>query len=254
MAKLVLKFEQAVLKEFALSQGVVTIGRLPDNAVQVDNLAVSGHHARIYWDVDHYAIEDNNSLNGTFLNSRRVTKMALKHGDEVLIGKHTIVFKDEAGEEAPAKPIEKAVPAVPTLDATVVLDTRKAKDMLAQRAPASPPASGAPANTAAATAPAKELTGVLTIVDGKTDQSEYVLKGKLTVIGKSDMASIKLKGWFAPKVAAVVNQRDSKYFIAASGKDIKVKINNEVVSGQHELAEGDVVEVARVKMTFSYGE
>ena len=42
MAKLFLKFEQAVLKEVPLSQGVVTIGRLPDNVIQIDNLAVSG--------------------------------------------------------------------------------------------------------------------------------------------------------------------------------------------------------------------
>src|SRR2546425_9005095 len=41
--------------EVTLSQGVVTIGRLPDNLIQVDNPAVSGHHAKIYWDTDHYA-------------------------------------------------------------------------------------------------------------------------------------------------------------------------------------------------------
>ena len=44
MAKLVLKFESSVLKEVPLSQGVITIGRLPDNIIHVDNLAVSGHH------------------------------------------------------------------------------------------------------------------------------------------------------------------------------------------------------------------
>ncbi len=49
MAKLYLKFEQngQVLKEVYLSQAATTIGRLPDNSVQIDNLAVSGHHARI---------------------------------------------------------------------------------------------------------------------------------------------------------------------------------------------------------------
>ena len=89
---------------------------------------------------------------------------------------------------------------------------------------------------------------------GKTDQPQYTLTGKLTMIGKSDMASIKLKGWFAPKVAAVINKRDNKYFIASSEKDIKVKINSQEIAGQHELCEGDVVEVAGVKATFSFGE
>jgi pSer/pThr/pTyr-binding forkhead associated (FHA) protein len=249
MAKLFLKFEQAVLKEFSLTQGVVTIGRLPDNLIQVDNLAVSGHHAKISWDTDHYALEDNNSLNGTFVNNRRISKAVLKDGDEVLIGKHTIVFKDQH-EQPQAKGADKAMPMVPTLEATVVLDTRKAKEMMAHQASAASPSAAA----APATAHVKERTGVLTVMSGKTDQSQYVLTGKLTVIGKSDMASIKVKGWFKPKVAAVVNHHEAKYFIAASEKKVKVKLNEEPIFGQHELGEGDVVEVAGVKMTFSYND
>ena len=257
MARLFLKYEQAVLKEFTLSQGVVTIGRLPDNLIQVDNLAVSGHHAKIYWEADHYTLEDNNSLNGTFVNNRRISKTVLKDGDEVLIGKHTVVFKEERREEPHASGPERAMPVVPMLEATVVLDTRKAKEMMAHQSPTPPPAApdAAPPRAAAPPPPPpRDRTGLLTVLSGKTDQSQYVLTGKMTVIGKSDMASIRLKGWFKPKVAAVVNHRDAKYFIAASGKDIKVKINDEVIAGQHELSDGAVVEVAGVKMTFGYND
>lgn len=264
MAKLVLKFEQNVLKEFSLAQGTVTIGRLPDNLIQVDNLAVSGHHAKIYWDTDHYVLEDNNSLNGTYVNNQRVSKAVLKDGDSVLIGKHTVVFQDEWHDEAPAHTTVAegaALPAVPKLEATVVLDTKKAKEMLAAaRAAQAPPA--APAGDAGAAAPAvpapepaappKERTGLLTVLDGKTDEVQYHLSGKLTVIGKSEMASIKLKGWFAPKVAASISKRDSKYFIAASEKDVKVRVNGSDIAGQKELAEGDVIEVAGVKLSFAY--
>ncbi len=254
MAKLTLKFEQAVLKEFSLAQGVVTLGRLPDNLIQVDNLAVSGHHAKIYWDVDHYVLEDNNSLNGTFINNRRVSKAVLKDGDEVLIGKHTILFKDEWHEDAPGQKTQpsKTLPVVPTLDATVVLDTKKAREMVSRNAPTPAPGEAAPA--AAAAAPAKERIGLLTVMAGKTDQPQYALSGKLSVIGKSDMASIKLKGWFAPKVAAVINKREGKYFVAASEKNVKVKVNNELISGQNELNEGDIIEVAGIKATFGYND
>ena len=255
MAKLYLKYEQAVLKEFSLSEGVVTIGRLPDNLIQVDNLAVSGHHAKIYWDVDHYALEDNNSLNGTFVNNRRISKTVLKDGDEVLIGKHTVLFKDDR-QDARGHGPERTMPMVPTLEATVVLDTRKAKEMMARQAPTPPPAApgAGPAHAASPPPPPKDRTGVLNVISGRTDQSQFTLTGKLNVIGKSDMASIKLKGWFKPKVAAVVNHRDGKYFIAASEKGIKVKINDELSAGQHELSDGDVVEVAGVKMTFGFND
>ena len=258
MAKLFLKFEAAVLKEVTLSQGVVTIGRLPDNLVQVDNPAVSGHHAKIYWETDHYVLEDNDSTNGTYVNNRRITKVPLNDGDQVLVGKHTVLFKDAWHEDAPAEKTATSVPPMQRMDATMMLDTRKAKEMMAQAqasaAGAATAAAAAGAPAPAPPAPAKERIGTLTVMSGKTDQTRYVLAGKLNVIGKSDMASIRLKGWFAPKVAAVINRRDNKYFIAASEKDIKVKINEAAISGQHELADGDLVEVAKIKMTFSLSE
>ncbi|HYX69492.1 MAG TPA: FHA domain-containing protein, partial [Terriglobales bacterium] len=100
--------------------------------------------------------------------------------------------------------------------------------------------------------PGKERTGLLSVLDGKTDEPQYVLSGKLTVIGKSEMASIKLKGWFAPKVAAQISKRDGKYFIAASEKAVKVRVNGADIAGQKELAEGDVIEVAGIKFSFGY--
>jgi len=262
MAKLYLKFEQAVLKEVALSHGVVTIGRLPDNVLQVDNLAVSGHHAKIYWDQDHYVIEDNNSLNGTYLNNRRISRAQLKTEDSVLIGKHTVTFIDEWHEDAdPAEHHEeKAGPPVPKLDATMVLDTKKAKEMIGSALTA-PPASPAPPQSVgggAAVAPAMEpavvqdRVAMLTVMEGKTDQTSYKLASKMTVIGKSDMASIKLKGMFAPNMAALISKRETKYFIAASEAKIKVKINGQEIAGQKELEEGNIIEVAGIKMTFGY--
>ena len=250
MAKLFLKFEQAVLKEFPLSQAGATIGRLPDNAVQVDNLAVSGHHARIYWELDHFVLEDNSSLNGTFVNNRRVTRTSLKDGDEVLIGKHTILFKDQWHEDAlagmPSMSAGEKSAAVPMLDATVVLDTRKAREMMSHAAAGAALASAAPA----ASSPAKERMGVLTVITGRTDQKEYVLSGKLSVIGKSDMASIRLKGWFTPEVAAVINRRGNSYYIAPQHR--KLKLNGAGIAGPHELVAGDIIQVGKVQLTFAF--
>ena len=275
MAKLFLKFEQHVLKEVPLSQGVVTIGRLPDNVIQIDNLAVSGHHAKIYWDQDKYVVEDINSLNGTYVNNSRISRQALTDGDSVLIGKHTLAFKDEwhSDAPAPARPApQKSGPPIPKLDNTMMLDTKKMKEMLAtmhpsapsQAPPATPTPAAAPAAGGATHAPTQrysvppappiEKVGMLTVQSGKTDQKQYLLTSKMSVIGKSDMASIKLKGWFAPKMAAIISKRESAYVIAASEKKIKVKVNGEEVVGQKDLAEGDVIEVAGVTMNFGLQE
>ena len=99
---------------------------------------------------------------------------------------------------------------------------------------------------------AKDRLGMLSILEGKTDQEKYVLTGKMTMIGKSSMASIKLKGFFAPTTAALISKRDNKYFISPSESKAKVKINGEEVITQRELNAGDVVEVGKVKAAFSF--
>jgi pSer/pThr/pTyr-binding forkhead associated (FHA) protein len=255
MAKLFLKFEQAVLKEIPLSQGVTTIGRLPDNLIQVDNLAVSGHHAKIYWDNEKYIIEDNNSLNGTYVNNARVNRRALKDGDNVLIGKHILSFREDWREDRSGQ-AAKAIPQAPLakLDPTVPLDAMGIKDRLSMATPAQAGIAegGASPTRQYSTISSPEKTGTLTILSGKTDDTHYVLNNKMNVIGKSEMASIKLKGWFSPKMAALISKRENGYFIAASEKNIKVKINGEEIAGQRALAEGDVIEVAGIKMTFGY--
>ena len=258
MAKLYLRFEQndQVLKEVPLTQAATTIGRLPDNRVQIDNLAVSGHHAKISWDQDHYVVEDLGSLNGTFVNNERVGKAPLKHGDQVKIGKHLVEFKHE-GVVPNFAVAAKTGPSTPQLDATMLLDTKQAREKLADK--------GAPANAASGPlgisrpawmsdpfVAAKDRIGLLNILEGKTDQEKYVLTGKMTMIGKSSMASIKLKGFFAPTTAALISKRESKYFIAPSESKTKVKVNGEDVAAQRELNSGDIIEVGKVKASFSF--
>ncbi len=247
MAKLILKYEAAVLKEIPLNRATMTIGRTSANDLPIDNLAVSGHHAKIYYENDKFVLEDLNSLNGTFVNNQRIRKSLLKNGDEILIGKHTMVFVEEGGP--PPEPLEpeadRTMP-VAKLDATMVLDTKKRREMLQQSAaPAGPRAGTAPA-------PAAEKVGCLTVLSGKTDQNVYVLTGRLSVIGKSDQASIKLKGWFAPPVAAVINRKEDNYLLSPSAADTKV--NGQKLAGPCQLKEGDMVEVSGVKMQFGYKE
>jgi len=79
-AKLSLKFYDNVLREVALSGGVVTIGRQPDNLLRIDNPIVSGHHARIFWENNHYVLEDNESFNGTYVNNHTVSRRCLVMG------------------------------------------------------------------------------------------------------------------------------------------------------------------------------
>ncbi|MGA7077181.1 MAG: FHA domain-containing protein [Terriglobales bacterium] len=266
MAELFLKFEDQVLQELLLSGGgTVTIGRQPENVFRIDNPAVSGHHAKVYAEGDHYVIEDIQSFNGTYVNGQRISKMVLRDGDNATIGKHTIEFRDEVRPvAAPYGTLDIAVdgqvPKPPQLDRTVVLDTAKAKEMLTKAAAAASsagsvvvrrigiPLSQSPVNTTLI----RQTIGTLTIVKGRTDQQRYVLTSKLTIIGKSKMAGIRLKRWFAPRVAALIYRAEDGYFIAASENKVRIKVNDIVVEGgQKQLEAGDVIEFADIKAVFA---
>jgi pSer/pThr/pTyr-binding forkhead associated (FHA) protein len=126
MATLTLKFDERVLQSYGI-ETALTIGRLPDNAIVIDNPAVSGHHARIFREEDAFVIEDLRSKNGTYVNNKHVVREALKHGDVVLVGKHTLVF-DSRGVAAPAANQRVA----PTPGPTTYLDTKQHRAMLAR--------------------------------------------------------------------------------------------------------------------------
>jgi len=92
MAKLILQFKGANIKEFLLEKTAITIGRDPKNDIVIDNLAVSRFHTKITQQGNNYFVEDLQSGNGTFLNEQRVDKEILKHNDAITVGKHTLVF------------------------------------------------------------------------------------------------------------------------------------------------------------------
>jgi pSer/pThr/pTyr-binding forkhead associated (FHA) protein len=246
MINLILSFEAHVLREIPFSGQPLTIGRTPDNDIQIDNLAVSTHHAKIEFGADQLMIEDLNSLNGTFVNHQRVQKSALRHGDTVTIGKHEILVR-LSGDSAETLLLPSDAPKkflVPKVEETMVLDTKRQREMIQQAA--------LPRESASVPIPARARLGRLVVLGGRTDQSEYHLSSKLTVIGKSKMASVRLKGWFKPKAAATINKREDGYYISQA--DRIPKVNGQPVTKLTRLNEGDTIEVAGVKFNFAYSE
>jgi len=70
-----------------------TIGRSPDNDIFLDDVTVSRKHAVLAQNGNQFLIEDLGSLNGTFVNRRRIeSPTRLESGDEVQIGKYRLSF------------------------------------------------------------------------------------------------------------------------------------------------------------------
>ncbi len=70
------------------------IGRSPDCEVFLDDVTVSRNHAQLVERDGQWVVEDQGSLNGTFVNRSRIDASPVENGDEIQIGKYRLTFVD----------------------------------------------------------------------------------------------------------------------------------------------------------------
>jgi FHA domain len=79
-------------ESFALQGDRMTVGRRPDSDVFLDDVTVSRDHALIVRRNGGYWLDDLGSLNGTYVNRRRIDSHRLEDGDELQVGKYKLTF------------------------------------------------------------------------------------------------------------------------------------------------------------------
>jgi two-component system, NtrC family, response regulator HydG len=82
-----------------LSEPEVSIGRDPLNTVCISDLLLSRRHCVLRMDGSKFTISDLDSLNGIFVNKKRVSKCILEHGDRIQVGESLFVFFEQDHEE-----------------------------------------------------------------------------------------------------------------------------------------------------------
>ena len=252
MAKLILSFDGVALKTVELNKERTTIGRRPDNDIQVDNLAVSGLHAVVTTILNDSVIEDLNSTNGTMVNGQLVQKHLLQHGDAIEIGKHTIKYVVETAAATPyqnfaktmvirrpdaaahAAPSAGAAPAAaPPPSFSPAPSFAPAPAPAAVRAPVAPPA---PAPTQSASREA-----ALQILSGASAGRVLDLNKSLTTLGKTGVR------------VAVFTRRPTGYFVTHVEGEVFPLINGVPIGSQaKQLNDQDTIEIAGTKMSFFY--
>jgi type II secretory pathway predicted ATPase ExeA len=126
LARILLAVGGQTLSEYALHPGRLIIGRTSANDLQVDSRFISRHHCQIVTTAQGCTIEDLNSTNGIFINSKRIRYYNLNDGDVVTLGEHELLYVDErshsrTGGETPA--VAPAGPAaVPAPAAAPAID------------------------------------------------------------------------------------------------------------------------------------
>jgi hypothetical protein len=95
VGRILLASEGRTVLERELWPGRLVIGRTSDNDLQIDSKFISRHHCQIVTQPDSCLIEDLNSTNGIFVQSKRVRRYNLNDGDVVQVGQHEIMYIDE---------------------------------------------------------------------------------------------------------------------------------------------------------------
>ena len=70
----------------------LTIGRSPDAEIFLDDVTVSRDHAVLVRRSGSWFLDDSGSLNGTYVNRRRIESHKLEDGDELQVGKYKLTY------------------------------------------------------------------------------------------------------------------------------------------------------------------
>ena len=220
MAKIIIKFNNEVVDHIDLKQGDMKIGRRPGCDIHIDNLAVSGEHANIFTIGEDSFIQDLDSTNGTFLNNKRIAKHHFRNGDQVVIGKFTLVYVTEHVSAAAATPQEDFAK-------TVIINPAA---MPKPQAPTAVPVSGAAKS---------ESHGALYVLSGANSGKRIELAKTVTSLGRTG------------KSAGKITRSADGYTLTGNDTDEVPKLNGRPVPNNGaRLKNGDIIEVAGTRLQF----
>ena len=238
MAKLILSMDGLVLKEIPLVKERMTIGRRPNNDIQIDNLAISGEHAAVVTILNDSFLEDLNSTNGTLVNGQPIKKHFLKNNDVVELGKYKLKYIGEHAVQQDASDFEKTMILRPGgARPAPVAEPAPAPSGRLEEPLAAPRAEAKPAVSPSAT-PTQPLAA-LQVLNGTNAGRELELTKTLTTLGKPGVQ------------VAVIARRPQGYFIThVEGAQFPV-VNGVAIEAQaHALKDHDVIELGGIKMAF----
>jgi predicted component of type VI protein secretion system len=137
MPRLTIRSDSGVPTSHELVDASITIGRSPENAIQLDDISVSGRHAELSLSEQTCHLRDLDSTNGTLVNGEPVTQVTLRAGDRIRFGKVDACYEcDPAGdaqplpqwEEVQARPAELSARPADFANASPFASARKEKD------------------------------------------------------------------------------------------------------------------------------
>ena len=227
MPEIIVKFDDKVIERIVTEKKRISIGRTHETAIVLDNRGVSRKHAMIEFNDNAAVIIDNESLNGTFVNSRKITEEVLRDEDTITIGKYALVYYTQStgGDE------------MASLDGTMVLNTRKQKALLER--------------DKVERQIVEKYGGSVLTGEENCEFAEYRIDRDVVTIGKAKFVHIRAKGFMLSGIQAKIVKEDCGYSVVNLGKKGKTSVNGEPTE-RALLKNGDLISVG--KSTFKFVE
>jgi pSer/pThr/pTyr-binding forkhead associated (FHA) protein len=230
MPEIIVKFEDKIIERIVTEKKRISIGRTNDNDIVLENRGVSRKHAMIEFNSGAAVVIDNESLNGTFVNNRKISEEVLRDADAITIGKYSLIYHAQS-----TAPVEEAA----GLDGTMLLNTKKQKQLLE-------------ADKVERQIVAKYGGSVL-LGQENTEFSEYKLDREVTTIGKAKFVHVKAKGFMLSGIQAKITHEPEGYALINLGRRGKTKVNGEEVDRVW-LKNGDLISVGKSAFKFVQGD
>ena len=228
MAEIIVRFDDKVIERIVTEKKRISIGRTKDNDVVLENRGVSRKHALIEFNEKAAIVIDNESLNGTFVNNRKISEEVLRDDDVITIGKYQLIYHSEQSQEHDTSA---------DFDGTMILNTKRQKKLLE--------------NDKVERELVNKYGGSVLLGEENADFSEFKLDREVTTIGKAKFVHLRVKGFWISPIQAKITHENNSHVITNLGKKGKTLVNGEPVT-MCILKNGDLVTVGRT--TFKYVE
>ena len=229
MAEIIVKFDDKVIERIVTEKKRLSIGRTKDNDIVLENRGVSRKHAMIEFNEKAAIVIDNESLNGTFVNNRKISEEVLRDEDVITIGKYSLIYHSETAQEHDTSA---------DFDGTMILNTKRQKKLLE--------------NDRREKQIVTKYGGSVLMGEDNAEFSEFKIDRDVITIGKAKFVHIRVKGFWVSPIQAKISNENNSYILTNLGKKGKTLVNGEPVT-MCNLKNGDLITVGRTTFKFVEG-
>lgn len=229
MPEIIVKYDDKVIERIVTEKKRISIGRTNENDIVLENRGVSRKHALIEFNNNAAVVIDNQSLNGTFVNNRKISEEVLRDEDIITIGKYALIYHSES---------TSGVDEGANFDGTMVLKTKQQKKLLE--------------DDKIEREMISKYGGSLLVGEENANFSEFPIDRDVITMGKAKFVHVKVKGWFVSGIQAKIVHENSCYSLVNLGKKSKTKLNGEVVD-KAVLKNGDLITIGLSTYKFVEG-